>query len=196
MHAVAAKLPRSCPTLRDPTGGSPPGSLPCILQARTLEWVLFPAPQLSLRHACVVVLSCFSRVRLFATPWTAARQAPLSVGFSKQEHWSGLPCPPPGDLQDPGIEPMSLSSPALAGGFFTTKRHLGSTFNRSDNNNISHSGTNSINTKGIQLRVHLPPFPASQSPRGHHSSLVAPSIHCSCLQAFTDLSPPRHSPPL
>ena len=48
-----------------------------------------------------------------ATPWTAAHQAPLSMGFSRQEHWSGLPCLPPGDLPHPGIEPKSLSSPAL-----------------------------------------------------------------------------------
>ena len=61
-----------------------------------------------------------SRVRLFATPWTVARQAPLSMGFSRQEYWSGLPCPPPGDLPDPGIEPASLISPTLAGEFFTT----------------------------------------------------------------------------
>ena len=61
-----------------------------------------------------------SRVRLFATPWTVALQAPLSMGFSKQEYWSGLPFPSPGDLPDPGTEPLSLVSPALAGGFFTT----------------------------------------------------------------------------
>ena len=54
------------------------------------------------------------------TPRTAALQAPLSEGFSRQEYWSGLPCPPPGDRLDPEIEPMSLMSPALAGGFFTT----------------------------------------------------------------------------
>ena len=47
-----------------------------------------------------------SHVRLFATPWTVARQAPLSMGFSRQEYWSGLPCPPPGDLPYPGIEPV------------------------------------------------------------------------------------------
>ena len=62
-------------------------------------------------HACM--LSCFSRVRLFATPWTVAHQAPLSRGFSRQDHWSGLPCPPPGDLPDPGIEPVSPVAPAL-----------------------------------------------------------------------------------
>ena len=71
-------------------------------------------------RARVHPLSRFSRVRLFATLWTAARQAPLSMGFSRQECWSGLPCPPPGDLPNPGIKPVSLSSPALAGGFFTT----------------------------------------------------------------------------
>ena len=60
----------------------------------------------------VCVLSRFSHVWLFATPWTVARQAPLSMGFSRQEYWSGLPCPPPGDLPDPGIEPQSPASPA------------------------------------------------------------------------------------
>ena len=59
------------------------------------------------------MLSCFSRVRLFATPCTAARQAPLSVEFSSQEHWSGLPFPPPEDLPNPGIEPESPVAPAL-----------------------------------------------------------------------------------
>ena len=66
------------------------------------------------------VLSYFSRVRLFATLWTVACQAPLSMGFSRQKYRSGLPCPPPGDLPNPGVEPESLTSPALAGGFFTT----------------------------------------------------------------------------
>ena len=53
------------------------------------------------------------------TPLTVARQAPLSIEFPRQEYWSGLPCPLPGDLPDPGIEPMSLMPPALAGGFLT-----------------------------------------------------------------------------
>ena len=55
----------------------------------------------------LLLLSCFSRVQLFVTLWTVARQAPLSMGFSRQEYWSGLPCPPPGDLPDPGIQPRS-----------------------------------------------------------------------------------------
>ena len=61
-----------------------------------------------------------SRVRLFVTLWTIARQDARSLGFSRQECWSGLPCPPLGDLPYPGIKPVSLTSHALAGGFFTT----------------------------------------------------------------------------
>ena len=61
-----------------------------------------------------------SHVLLFVTPWTVAHQAPLSMGFPRQEYWSELPFPSPGDLPDPGIKPMSLVSPALAGRFFTT----------------------------------------------------------------------------
>ena len=68
--------------------------------------------------ACM--LSHFSCVQLFAAPWTVARQAPLFMGFARQEYWSGLPCPPPGDLPDPGIKPKSLTSPAMAGRFFST----------------------------------------------------------------------------
>ena len=68
-------------------------------------------------HYFLLSLSC---VQLFVAPWTIAHQAPLSMGFSRQEYWSGSPRPPPGDLLDPGIEPLSLISPALAGGFFTT----------------------------------------------------------------------------
>ena len=59
-------------------------------------------------------------VQLLATPWTVARQAPRSMRFSRQEYWSGLPFPSPGDLPDPGVEPESLESPALASRFFTT----------------------------------------------------------------------------
>ena len=66
------------------------------------------------------MLSYFSRIRIFVTPRTVSRQAPLSMGFSRQGYWSGSPCPPPGDLPDPGIEHASPVSSALAGGFFTT----------------------------------------------------------------------------
>ena len=72
---------------------------------------------MSLR-ACM--LGCFSCVLLLVTLWTKALQAPLSMGFSRQEYWSGLSCPPPGDLPNPGVESTSLTSPALTGRFFTT----------------------------------------------------------------------------
>ena len=66
---------------------------------------------------CAQWLSC---LRLFETPWTVAHQATLSMGFSRQEYWSGLPCPPPRDLPNPGTEPTPPASPALVGRFFTT----------------------------------------------------------------------------
>ena len=70
------------------------------------------------------MLSRLSHVRLFVTLWTVAHQAPLSMGFSRQEYWSGLPYPPPGDLPYPGTEPRSLLSPVLAGRFFSTSTTL------------------------------------------------------------------------
>ena len=68
----------------------------------------------------LTIRACFSRVQRFATSWTIACQAPLSMGFSRQENWSVLPFATPGDLPDPGIEPVSLVSPLLASRFFTT----------------------------------------------------------------------------
>ena len=85
----------------------------------TKQYLLLPC----IVHQCNLqecMLSHFSCVHLFATPWTVAHQALLSMRFSKEEDWSGWPCPSPGDLPDPGIKPMSLESPALAGGFFPT----------------------------------------------------------------------------
>ena len=69
-------------------------------------------------HMCV--LSCFSSFQLFVNLWTVAHQAPLSMGISRQEYWSRLLFPSSGDLPDPGVEFVSLMSPALVGGFFTT----------------------------------------------------------------------------
>ena len=66
------------------------------------------------------MLNYFSHIQLFVTPWTVAQQAPLSMRLSRQEYWSGLPGPPPGDLPDPVIKPGSFTSPVLAGGFFAT----------------------------------------------------------------------------
>ena len=130
---------QSCPPLCDPMACSPPGSsVHGILQARILEWVAisfskeFAINPLSTREPVRILskgemtfgnepsgsissVQSLSRVRLFATPWTVARQAPLSMGFSRQEYWSGLPFPSPGDLPDPVIGPVSH----IAGRFFT-----------------------------------------------------------------------------
>ena len=101
---AAAKSLQSCPTLCDPVDGSPPGSpIPGILQARTLEWV---AISFSNVWEWKVKVKSLSDVRLFETPWTATYQAPPSMGFSRQEYWSGVPLPFPGlvrSLQPPDI---------------------------------------------------------------------------------------------
>ena len=90
---AAAKSLQSCPTLCDPIDGSPPGSpVPGILQARTLEWV---AISFANAWKWKVKVKSLSRVWLLATPWTAAHQAPLSMGFSRQECWSVVPLPSP-----------------------------------------------------------------------------------------------------
>ena len=91
--ATAAKSLQLCPTLCDPIDGSPWGSpVPGILQARTLEWVAISFSNAWKWKVKVKLLSC---VRLLATPWTAAYQAPPSMGFSRQECWSRVPLPPP-----------------------------------------------------------------------------------------------------
>ena len=93
MPLAAAKSLQSCPTLWDPIDGSPPGSpVPGILQARTLEWV---AISFSKAWKWKGKVKSLSHVRLLATPWTAAHQAPPSMGFSRQEYWSGVPFPSP-----------------------------------------------------------------------------------------------------
>ena len=90
---AAAKSHQSCPTLCDPIDGGPPGSpVPGILQARTLEWV---AISFSNAWTWKVKVKSLSRVRPSVTPWTAAYQAPPSIGFSRQEYWSGVPLPSP-----------------------------------------------------------------------------------------------------
>ena len=91
--AAAAKSLQSCPTLCDPIDGGPPGSpVPGILQARTLEWVTI---SFSNAWKGKVKVKSLSRVQLFATPWSAAYQVPPTMGFSRQEYWSGVPLPSP-----------------------------------------------------------------------------------------------------
>ena len=91
LAAAAAKSLQSCPTLCDPIDGSPPGSpIPGILQARALEWV---AISFSNAWKWKVKVKSLSPVWFLTIPWTAAHQAPPSMGFSRQEHWSGVPLP-------------------------------------------------------------------------------------------------------
>ena len=88
LQSAAAKSLQPCPTLCDPIGSSPPGAaVPGILQARTLEW---GATSFSNAWKWKVKVKSLSHVRLLATPWTAAHQAPLSMGFSRQEYWRGV----------------------------------------------------------------------------------------------------------
>ena len=103
--AAAAKSLQLCPTLCDPIDGSPPGSaVPGIFQARTLEWV---AISFFNSWKWKVKVKSLSRVWLFETPWTAAHQAPPSMGFSRQEYWNGVPSPYPSSVTD---LPFFLSS--------------------------------------------------------------------------------------
>ena len=104
------EVAQSCLTLSDPMDWSLLGSsVHGIFQARVLEWG-------AIAFSCYVALLKSNSLQ----PHGLAHQAPLSMGFSRQEYWSGLPCPPPWDLPNSGIEPLSLMSPALAGRFFTT----------------------------------------------------------------------------
>ena len=99
--AAATKSLQSCVTLCNPIDGSPPGSpIPGILQARTLEWV---AISFSNARKWKVTVKLLSLVWPFTTPWTAAYQAPLSMGFARQEHWSGLPLSSLKDEAMPGL---------------------------------------------------------------------------------------------
>ena len=106
--AAAAKSLQSCPTLCDPTDGSPPGfPVPGILQARTLEWV---AISFSNAWKWKVKVKSLSHVRPSAIPWTAAYQAPPSMGFSRQEYWSGVPLPSPILFPSPNLLSSHLYS--------------------------------------------------------------------------------------
>ena len=100
-YMYAAKSLQSCPTLCDPRDGSPPGSpVPGILQARTLEWLAISFSnawkwKVKVKSLRLSTWKLYSRVQLLATPWTAVYQAPPSMGFSRQEYWSGVPLPSP-----------------------------------------------------------------------------------------------------
>ena len=146
IRKVESEVAQSCPPLCDPMDCGPPGSsVHGIFLARILECIAIPFSRgifqtqgsnlsllncrkilyhLSTKEAplfmLLLLLSRFSHVRLCVTLWTEVHQAPLSMQFSRQEYWSRLPCPPPGDLLNPRIGPTSLMSSSLAGRFFTS----------------------------------------------------------------------------
>ena len=141
-------------------------------------------------HFHVCMLSCFSHVQLFETQWSAARQAPLPIGSSKQEYWSRLPCPLPGDLPSPSIEPASLVSPVLAGGFFTPTPFQGwkelqfkrpfdpvslcfSPFASRYNSKISK-----IYASGLNMFQYLKVFLLSHSFNRSHQGKISPTSQC------------------
>ena len=97
-------------------------SLNTPLTTMFTQFLCFCCPLCLLLHTCV--LSHFSHVQLFATLWTVAHQVPLSMGFSRQEYWSRLLCPPPGDLPDPGIEPRSLHFSCIGRWVLYHRQHL------------------------------------------------------------------------
>ena len=108
--AAAAKSLQLCPTLCDPIDGSPPGSpIPEILQARTLEWVAMSFSN-EWKWKVKVKVKSLSHIQLLATPWTAAYQAAPSMGFSRQEYWSGVPSPSPLPSEPPVYLPNSRQS--------------------------------------------------------------------------------------
>ena len=90
------------------------GKILKIVKSKMTEWTLTT-------HHCAMCVCSLSCVWLFAAPWTVTRKVPLSMGFSRQESWNGLPFPTPGDLLNPEIKPVSLTSPVLAGGFCMTE---------------------------------------------------------------------------
>ena len=169
--AAAAKSLQSSPTLCDPTDGSPPGSpIPGILQARTLEWVAMSFSNAWKWKVKVKSLSC---VQLLATPWTAAHQAPPSLGFSRQEHWSGLPFPSPMHESDKWkgkwsrvltpSDPMDCSPP-------------GSSIHGICQARVLESGAIAFSTQiALQTSIYVGKYSLTSS--GYHSKLILKGIH-------------------
>ena len=147
----------------------------CIFARATSPNIFY---SLFLLYLLACMLSHFSHVWLFATLWAVDCQSPLSMGFSRQEYWSGLPCPPPGDHPDPGIE---SASPALAGGFFTTsttwEAHLSPSVQFGSVAQSCPTLCDPMNrsTPGLSVHHHLPEFTQTHVHRvGHPLSSPSP----------------------
>ena len=158
--AAAAKSLQPCPTLLDPVDGSPPGSpVPGILQARTLEWV---AISFSNAGKWKVKGKSLSRVQLSATPWTATFQAPPSMGFSRQEYWSGVPLPSPYPSPTPRVCPNScplsqLCHPTISSSVVPFSSCLQS-FPASGSFQMSHLFTSSGQSIGVSASASVLPM--------------------------------------
>ena len=160
------------------------------LKKNILGWPKCSSEFFCLR-VCVCVCACVC-VRLVTlvvsdpllTPWTVAHQVPLFMGFSRQEYWSGLSCPPPGDLPDPGIKPVSLKSHALARGFFTTS----ATWRETSSKKSPRAGP--------QLHLALFPYPVSWKGFQIRSDQISRSVVSDSLrpQESQPARPPCPSP--
>ena len=174
MHSSS---PDSCCSPHSPLRGAEAREAPCpgvslqefqaLFQNNPRSHASFPSRWVEQLHVRACILSCLSCVQLCAAPWTVDHQAPLSTGFSRQQYWSGLLFPPPEDLPDPGIEPTSLKSPALAGGFFTTS--------------ASWEAWSSSMAACNLSPPYLPPTQEVSSPSGPASLLsLSTSLECFC----------------
>ena len=130
------------------------------------------------------MLSHFSGIWLFVTPWTVARQAPLSIGSSRQGYSNGLPCPSPGDLPNPGIETTSVTSPSLAGEFFTTSATSGLVVKNLPSNSGGMSSISGRRTKIPHATGHL-------SPCTTHKALVLRQDKPTCCSYSSPCTPPQ-----
>ena len=126
-----------------------------------------------MNRLCALLCSGLSRVRLFAAPWTVPHQAPLSMEFFRQEYRSGSPVPSPGYLPDPAIKSVSLASPALAGGFFTTSVTLGSPV--------------SLTSDSIKLNPHTGRVKSSQASEANKHCFLSQWSLLTCRQYLSPL---------
>ena len=183
--AAAAKSLQSCPTLCDPGDGSPPGSpVPGILQARTLEWVatsFFNAWKWKVR------VKSLSRVWLLATPWTAAYQAPPSMGFARQEYWSGVPLPKSSDRHLNCLRASLVAQrlKRLPGMRETGVRSL----DREDPQEKEMATHSSILAWGIPWREEADRLQSMGSQRAGHDWATSLSLSLDCLGPLSCFSP-------
>ena len=149
------------------------------------------ATRIVFKKSCRAVLR---HVQLFATPWTITLQAPLSMGFSLQENWSGMPFPPSGDLPDPGVKPTSPASHALAGGFFTIEP-LGKPSRNHNSLSLSRGLPYSSDGKESACNAGDPglknhQFSSVQSPFSNLQDKCITQVHLSFIHSlFIDFSP-------